>query len=247
MSDKTHFGYQTIDASEKVQRVGEVFSSVARNYDIMNDVMSFGIHRIWKKITINHAKLRKGESVLDLASGTGDLARAYLEAVGSQGRVVMTDINPDMLAEGRKRCLQLGVAHKLEFAIVNAEQIPFEDNSFDCVSISFGLRNVTDKDQALREMHRILKPGGRALILEFSQTNELVKPFYDFYSFNILPKMGKLIANDEESYQYLAESIRMHPDQKTLKSMMDNAGFGQTSYMDLTFGICAVHRGYKLS
>lgn len=247
MDDKTHFGYETIDKSEKVNRVGEVFSSVASKYDIMNDLMSFGAHRIWKKIAVQQARLRKGEAVLDLASGTGDLAQAFLKQVGSIGRVVMTDINDAMLAEGRKRALQKGVAHQLEFAIVNAEEIPYPDNTFDCVTISFGLRNVTDKDKAIREVYRVLKPGGRFLILEFSHVNELVKPAYDFYSFNVIPKIGQVVANDADSYQYLAESIRMHPDQATLQSMMEAAGFGQVTYQNLTFGVVAIHRGYRLS
>lgn len=246
-SEKTHFGYQTIDKDSKTDRVGAVFSNVAAKYDIMNDLMSFGIHRLWKKIAIDQARLRAGEHVLDLASGTGDLARAYLKAVGPTGRVVMSDINEQMLAEGRKRSLQLGVAHKLEFAIVNAESIPYPDKTFDCVSISFGLRNVTDKDQALREIYRVLKPGGRLLVLEFSEAHDLVKPFYDFYSFKVIPTMGQIVANDRDSYQYLAESIRMHPDQETLKSMIENAGFGRVSYQNLSFGVTALHRGYRLS
>jgi demethylmenaquinone methyltransferase/2-methoxy-6-polyprenyl-1,4-benzoquinol methylase len=245
--NKTHFGFKQVDADKKASMVAEVFSSVASKYDIMNDVMSFGIHRIWKKIAMAHTGLKKGMHALDIAGGTGDLTIQMSKQVGATGEVVISDINPDMLEQGRRRLIDKGIAGNVKFKVANAEELPFEDNSFDCVTIAFGLRNVTDKDKALKEMHRVLKPGGRLLVLEFSKP---VVPgldkVYDVYSFKILPKMGKVIANDEESYRYLAESIRMHPDQATLKAMMDNAGFERCTYHNMTGGIVALHKGFKL-
>lgn len=248
MSDKTtHFGFQTVDVDEKEDRVRSVFDSVASKYDIMNDLMSFGIHRLWKHIAIDLAAVRSGHKVLDLASGTGDLASKFAGLVGPEGEVVMSDINLAMLEEGRKRMVDDGHAGNVEYMQINAESIPFPDNHFNCVTIAFGLRNVTHKDQALREMHRVLKPGGRALVLEFSKpVSKPLEKIYDFYSFKALPLMGKIVANDSESYRYLAESIRMHPDQETLKEMMETAGFERCDYHNLTGGVVAVHRGFKL-
>lgn len=244
--DNTHFGYEQVKASEKAGRVAEVFHSVAKNYDVMNDVMSMGVHRLWKRFTIEIAGVKRGEKVLDLAGGTGDLAARFAKLVGPMGEVTLADINASMLNEGRKRMMNLGVANNMSFTQVNAECLPFPDNHFDLITIAFGLRNVTDKDAALRSMYRVLKPGGRLLVLEFSKvTTEPLEKLYDFYSFKALPLMGKLIANDEASYRYLAESIRMHPDQDTLKSMMDEAGFNDSEYFNLTGGIVALHRGWK--
>ena len=248
MSDnKTHFGFKQVDAEKKEGLVAEVFSSVASKYDIMNDVMSFGVHRIWKKIAMGHTGLKKGMRALDIAGGTGDLTIQMSKQVGATGEVIISDINPDMLEQGRRRLIDKGIAGNVKFKVANAEELPFEDNSFNCVTIAFGLRNVTDKDKALKEMRRVLKPGGRLLVLEFSKP---VVPgldkIYDVYSFKILPVMGKLIANDEESYRYLAESIRMHPDQATLKTMMENAGFERCTYHNMTGGIVALHKGFKL-
>ncbi len=243
----THFGYETVDVEEKAARVRGVFDSVASRYDIMNDLMSFGVHRLWKHIAIDLANVRSGQQVLDLASGTGDLAARYAALVGPQGRVVMSDINAAMLEEGRKRMIDSGHVGNVEYMQIDAEKIPFDDNSFHCVSIAFGLRNVTDKDQALREMLRVLKPGGRALVLEFSHPGS--KPLgklYDLFSFKALPLIGKLVTNDADSYRYLAESIRMHPDQESLLQMMQDAGFERCDYHNLTGGIVAIHRGFKL-
>lgn len=244
--DITHFGYQTIRKSEKQAKVAEVFTSVAKKYDIMNDLMSFGIHRLWKRHAISLTGVRTGQQVLDIAGGTGDLAKAFSKAVGRSGRVVLSDINEAMLEVGRTRLINAG-CNNVDFVLANAETLePFADNSFDLVTISFGLRNVTDKDKALQAMYRVLKPGGRLLILEFSKpVFEPLSKAYDVYSFTALPLMGKLVANDAESYQYLAESIRMHPDQATLKHMMQEAGFVNCDYHNMTGGIVAIHRGFK--
>jgi demethylmenaquinone methyltransferase/2-methoxy-6-polyprenyl-1,4-benzoquinol methylase len=242
----THFGYQTVDKSEKESKVASVFHSVAAQYDVMNDLMSFGIHRLWKRFTIDASGVRPGNKVLDLAGGTGDLTAKFSQLVGREGKVILADINSSMLNVGRDKLRDKGLVQNIEYVQANAQYLPFEDNTFDIVTIAFGLRNVTDKDMALRSIYRVLKPGGRLLVLEFSKPeHELVSKAYDFYSFNILPKMGELVAKDGESYQYLAESIRMHPDQETLKSMMDNAGFEQTSFKNLTGGVVALHKGYK--
>ena len=245
-NEKTHFGYQTINKSDKVAEVAKVFHSVASKYDVMNDLMSFGIHRLWKRFTIEHSGIKQGHVVLDLAGGTGDLSSKFAAMVGSEGKVILSDINESMLNEGRDRLLNEGIVANIDYVQANAEALPFPDNTFDCVTIAFGLRNVTDKDAALRSIYRVLKPGGRLLVLEFSKPDfPGLSPVYDFYSFNILPKIGKLVANDEDSYRYLAESIRMHPDQETLKSMMEAAGFENTSYHNMTGGIVALHKGFK--
>lgn len=242
----THFGYQQVPVGEKAGKVREVFDSVADKYDVMNDVMSMGVHRLWKKYTIEMTGLRPGDKALDLASGTGDLAAQLARRVGPKGEVVSSDINYAMLGRGRARLADKGVVGNINFALANAESLPFADNYFDCVTIAFGLRNVTDKDKALASIYRVLKPGGRLLVLEFSKpVAPGLKPVYDTYSFKLLPVMGKLIADDEESYRYLAESIRMHPDQETLKAMMGAAGFERCDYHNLTGGIVALHRGYK--
>ena len=248
MSEKTtHFGFQTVNVEEKAERVRNVFDSVASRYDIMNDLMSLGIHRLWKHIAVDLAGVRNGMKVLDLASGTGDLASRFAGLVGPDGEVVMSDINLAMLEEGRKRMVDEGHAGNIDYMQIDAETIPFPDNSFHVVTIGFGLRNVTDKEKALREMYRVLKPGGRALVLEFSKpTSKPLEKLYDFYSFKALPLMGRLVANDADSYRYLAESIRMHPDQETLRGMMEEAGFERCDYHNLTGGIVAVHRGFKL-
>ena len=246
-NNSTHFGFETINAREKAQRVRAVFDSVATRYDLMNDLMSFGIHRLWKRTAIELAGVRPGQRVLDLASGTGDLADRFADLVGPDGLVLMTDINAAMLVVGRDRMTDRGHAGNLAYAQVNAEVLPFPDNSFDCITIAFGLRNVTDKQQALNEMARVLRPGGRVLVLEFSHPQgKPLQSAYDLYSFKLLPKIGKVVANDEASYRYLAESIRMHPDQETLKAMMEQAGLERCDYHNLTGGIVAVHRGFKL-
>lgn len=242
----THFGYKSVPAEQKVAMVADVFHSVAAKYDIMNDVMSMGIHRLWKRFTIDCSGVRPGQQILDLAGGTGDIAALFSKRVGPTGKVVLADINESMLNVGRDKLRDLGLINNIEFVQANAEALPFADNSFDIISIGFGLRNVTDKEAALRSMFRVLKPGGRLLVLEFSKpTHEWLSKAYDLYSFRLLPFMGKLIANDKESYQYLAESIRMHPDQETLKEMMITAGFTEVSYHNMTGGIVALHRGYK--
>ena len=244
--DTTHFGYETVNKGDKVTKVAEVFHSVASKYDLMNDLMSMGVHRLWKRLTIEKSGVRRGQSVLDLAGGTGDLAAKFSKMVGADGQVVLGDINDSMLKVGRARLLDRGIVGNVEYVQANAECLPFPDNSFDCITIAFGLRNVTDKDAALASMYRVLKPGGRLLILEFSKpVVPGLSPVYDFYSFNILPVMGKLFANDAESYRYLAESIRMHPDQETLKEMMAAAGFERCDYTNLTGGVVALHRGFK--
>ncbi len=247
MADKTHFGYKTVDVDQKERLVGGVFDSVASKYDLMNDVMSFGIHRIWKKIAMMHTGLKKGQRALDVAGGTGDLSIEMSKQVGADGEVVIADINPAMLEQGRRRLIDRGIAGNVSFVEANAEDLPFEDNSFDCVTIAFGLRNVTNQDKALESMYRVLKPGGRLLVLEFSKpVLPGLEKAYDFYSFNIIPLMGRFIAKDEGSYRYLAESIRMHPDQATLKQMMQDAGFERCTYHNMTGGIVALHKGFKL-
>jgi demethylmenaquinone methyltransferase/2-methoxy-6-polyprenyl-1,4-benzoquinol methylase len=244
--DTTHFGYKTVNRDEKVGLVAEVFHSVAGKYDLMNDLMSGGIHRLWKRFTIDCSGVRPGQKVLDLAGGTGDLTAKFSRIVGPTGEVVLADINDSMLKMGRGKLRDKGIVGNVRYVQANAEALPFPDDTFDAITISFGLRNVTDKDAALRSMYRVLKPGGRLLVLEFSkpETKALSK-VYDAYSFHLLPKMGKLIANDADSYQYLAESIRMHPDQETLKEMMQQAGFEGVEYYNLTGGVVALHRGYK--
>lgn len=244
--DTTHFGFQTVAKSEKADKVADVFHSVAAKYDLMNDLMSMGIHRIWKRFTIDCSGVRRGQRVLDLAGGTGDLTAKFSRLVGETGQVVLADINSSMLKMGREKLRNTGVSGNVNYVQANAEALPFPDNYFDCITISFGLRNVTEKNKAIASMLRVLKPGGRLLILEFSKP--LLEPLskvYDAYSFHILPRIGQLVANDAESYRYLAESIRMHPDQETLKDMMEQAGFENCSYYNLTGGIVALHRGYK--
>ena len=244
--ETTHFGYQDVPVDDKADLVKGVFDSVASRYDVMNDLMSAGMHRLWKRYTIQHANARPGHVVLDLAGGTGDLAREFARIVGERGRVVLADINAAMLEHGRRRLVDAGVAGNVELAQVNAEELPFADNTFDRITIAFGLRNVTNKEAALAEMHRVLKPGGKALILEFSRPSSAIKPAYDLYSFKVLPLLGRLIAKDPDSYQYLAESIRMHPDQETLLGMMQDAGFERCRFSNLTAGIVALHTGYKI-
>jgi len=245
-SETTHFGYQTVPVDDKADLGKSVFDSVASRYDIMNDLMSGGLHRLWKRHTIDQAGVRKGHVVLDLAGGTGDLARKFAQQVGSTGHVVLADINAAMLIQGRRRMVDGGVAGNLSIAQVDAQNLPFEDGTFDCITVAFGLRNITDKNVALQSMHRVLKPGGKLLILEFSEPAEAIRPAYDFYSFKVLPILGKLIANDEDSYQYLAESIRMHPDQETLLGMMQAAGLERCRYQNLAGGIVALHSGHRL-
>jgi len=248
-SDKpgtTHFGYREIPTTEKQKLVGEVFSSVAGNYDLMNDLMSLGIHRVWKRYFVATSQVKKGDRVLDLAGGTGDIAALLKERVGDSGEVILGDINAGMLTVGRDRMTNRGHVRGFEYVQCNAQDLPFPDASFDAVTIAFGLRNVTDKDAALREIHRVLKIGGQARVLEFSQvTADWFKPLYDFHSFNILPKLGKLFAKDAGSYQYLAESIRQHPPQAALKSMMEAAGLARCDFRNLNAGIVAIHTGYK--
>ncbi len=243
----THFGFTQVNTEEKAGKVAEVFDSVASKYDIMNDVMSFGVHHLWKKFTLELCGLREGHKVLDLAGGTGDLALKQAKIVGESGHVVLADINGPMLREGRDRILNKGLVNRISTSQCNAEILPFEDNSFDCITIAFGLRNVTDKAKALRSMRRVLKPGGRLCVLEFSKPlYEPLEKIYDFYSFKILPKMGEIIAKDRDSYQYLAESIRMHPDQQALKLMMtEEAGFDEVEIFNMTGGIVALHRAFK--
>jgi demethylmenaquinone methyltransferase/2-methoxy-6-polyprenyl-1,4-benzoquinol methylase len=243
----THFGFKRVAAEEKASLVRGVFDSVAEHYDIMNDLMSMGVHRIWKRIAVQLSNVRKGEQVLDLAGGTGDLTTLFEQRVGDEGNVVLADINAQMLRTGRNRLIDRGLVGNVQYTQVNAECLPFADNSFDCVCIAFGLRNVTDKDAALRSMYRVLKPGGRAMVLEFSHPiDPITEKVYDFYSFNLLPKIGKWVAKDEDSYRYLAESIRMHPKQDELKAMMEAASFERCEYFNMTQGIVAVHRGYKI-
>ncbi len=241
MADKTHFGFEEVETGEKAQRVRGVFDSVASNYDLMNDLMSAGMHRWWKRYTVQLSGVREGARVLDLAGGTGDLARLFARRVGPTGLVVLTDINGAMLAEGRNKLLDEGLA--LPTAQCNAEALPFASRTFDAVAIGFGLRNVTHKERALAEMRRVLRPAGVALVLEFSRVWAPLAPAYDWYSFNVLPRIGRLVARDEGSYRYLAESIRVHPDQEMLKGLMEQAGFDRVEYHNLTAGVVAVHVG----
>jgi demethylmenaquinone methyltransferase/2-methoxy-6-polyprenyl-1,4-benzoquinol methylase len=244
--NKTHFGYQNVDRGEKAGLVANVFHSVASRYDLMNDLMSAGIHRVWKRFTIEVSAVRPGDRVLDIAGGTGDLTARFSRLVGPEGEVVLADINDSMLKVGRDKLIDGGFHGNIEYVQANAERLPFPDDHFDIVSIAFGLRNVTDKESALQSMLRVLKPGGRLLVLEFSKPdNELLSSAYDTYSFKILPVLGKLVAGDSDSYQYLAESIRMHPDQETLKEMMEAAGFAACEYFNMTGGVVALHKGVK--
>lgn len=254
MSDKspdqqqsTHFGYQQVPVEEKAHKVADVFHSVADKYDLMNDLMSMGVHRLWKRYTIEKSGAKRGDTILDLAGGTGDLASKFSRIVGTEGKVILSDINGSMLENGRARLTDMGIAGNVEYVQANAECLPFPDNHFNLITIAFGLRNVTDKETALHSMYRTIKPGGKLMVLEFSKpVVPGLNTIYDQYSFKLLPFMGKLVANDAESYQYLAESIRMHPDQETLKGMMEEAGFERTSYHNMTGGIVALHTGYKL-
>ncbi len=242
----THFGFEQVRSEDKAAKVAEVFDSVADNYDLMNDLMSFGVHRLWKRFTVEISAMRAGQRVLDLAGGTGDLVAHFARRVGDTGQVVLADINGNMLNVGRERLLNRGIVSNVRYAQTDAEHLPFPDNCFDCVTIAFGLRNVTHKDRALAEMRRVIRPGGKVLVLEFSHvTVSGLKPLYDFYSFKALPVLGKLVAGDAQSYRYLAESIRVHPDQETLKSMMEAAGFERCDYFNLTAGVAALHRGWK--
>ena len=243
---KTHFGFQTVDINEKEKKVGDVFHSVAKNYDLMNDLMSLGIHRIWKLLTIHLSGVRPGQTVLDLAGGSGDLTRLLSQRVGEGGLVYIADINAAMLSVGRDRLLDMGLFDNIRFIQANAECLPFADNLFDCITIAFGLRNVTNKQTALGAMFNACKPGGKIMVLEFSTpTLPLLNPVYDWYSFQLLPKLGQFFANDSASYQYLAESIRMHPKQDELKSMIERAGFEDCRYHNLSGGIVALHIAYK--
>jgi len=242
----THFGYKQVPTEEKAGMVAGVFHSVAARYDLMNDLMSGGIHRAWKFFTIEKSGARKGQKILDIAGGTGDLSARFSKIVGNTGQVVLADINDSMLKVGRDKLIDCGHSNNITYVQADAQYLPFPDNTFDCISIAFGLRNVTDKALALKAMLRVLKPGGRLLILEFSKpASPTLEKIYDTYSFKLLPKMGEWVAGDSESYAYLAESIRMHPDQETLKNMMDSAGFLQTEYTNMTGGIVSLHRGFK--
>lgn len=247
MTQTTDFGYQQVPVTEKTGLVGKVFSSVATKYDLMNDLMSFGIHRLWKQIAVQHCAVRSGQTILDLAGGTGDLTAAFSKQLHDSGQVILADINAEMLNAGKEKLINAGCIRHIKYLQLNAESLPLASNSVDCVAIGFGLRNVTHKDLALQEMQRVLKPGGRLVILEFSKPvyNHL-QQVYDVYSFKVLPFLGKVVAQDAESYRYLAESIRMHPDQETLKLMLHNAGFERCSYQNLLGGICAIHKGFKI-
>ncbi|WP_398313837.1 bifunctional demethylmenaquinone methyltransferase/2-methoxy-6-polyprenyl-1,4-benzoquinol methylase UbiE [Zoogloea sp.] len=245
MNDKTtHFGFQKVAESEKAGKVRSVFSSVASSYDVMNDLMSFGLHRLWKAFTVQIAGVRAGDRVLDVAGGTADLSLAFAKKVGPTGQVWLTDINHAMLSRGRDRVVDKGLL--LPVAQCDAEKLPFPDDHFDVVTVAFGLRNMTHKDAAIAEMRRVLKPGGRLLVLEFSKVWKPLAPAYDFYSFKLLPMMGEKVAKDADSYRYLAESIRMHPDQESLKALMEGAGLARVEYFNMTAGVVALHRGYKL-
>ncbi len=245
--DTTHFGFRDVPVDDKKKLVGRVFSSVAQKYDLMNDLMSFGIHRLWKRYFVATSGVRRGDRVLDLAGGTGDIAALLHERVGVEGSVVLGDINAEMLHVGRDRLTDRGLVRGLDYLQLNAEALPFPDRSFDLVTIAFGLRNVTDKQAALNEMQRVLKIGGRALVLEFSSVKPApLKPLYDFHSFQVLPRLGRLFAGDGESYQYLAESIRKHPPQDELRAMMERAGFARCDYRNLSAGIVAIHSGYRV-
>ena len=241
--DKTHFGYQQVGEDEKARRVGDVFKSVAPSYDLMNDLMSLGLHRLWKRFAIEMSGVRAGSKVLDVASGSGDLAAAFARRVGPAGVVWMTDINGAMLEVGRDKLVDAGIFAPL--ALCDAEKLPFPSESFDCVSVAFGLRNMTHKDRALAEMTRVARPGGRVIVLEFSKPWKPLQGAYDAYSFGVLPRIGKYVARDEAAYRYLAESIRMHPDQETLKGMMEAAGLAKVEYFNLAAGVVALHRGCK--
>ena len=241
----THFGYKTVSQEEKAGYVKDVFDSVSNRYDLMNDLMSGGLHRLWKKYTIDKASARYGQRILDLAGGTGDLAKVFAGKVGDEGHVVLADINFSMLNEGRTRLINSGISGNLSITQVNGENLAFKEGSFDIVTIAFGLRNITDKETALSSIYQTLKPGGKILILEFSKPINLLRPAYDLYSFKILPLLGKFVANDADSYQYLAESIRMHPDQDKLITMMEDANFERCRYTNLSGGIVALHEGYK--
>ena len=241
---ETHFGFETVAEEEKARRVAGVFNSVAGKYDVMNDLMSVGLHRLWKRFAVGVSGVREGQRVLDVAGGSADLTRLFLKKVGGSGQVVLTDINNAMLRVGRDRVLDEGIVTPVTQC--DAEHLPFPDNYFDCISNAFGLRNVTHKDAALREMYRVIRPGGRAIVLEFSKVAKPLEAIYDAYSFKLLPKIGELVANDADSYRYLAESIRMHPGQEELKKMMEDAGLEHVEYFNLTGGVVAVHRGYKL-
>jgi len=243
-NQQTHFGFKTVGENEKAGKVGEVFHSVARKYDLMNDVMSAGLHRTWKRFAVEVSGVKKGDRVLDVAGGSGDLSRLFAKKAGASGQVILTDINASMLAVGRDRLMDDGIA--VPALQCDAEKLPFPDEYFDCVIVAFGLRNMTHKDKALAEMQRVLKRGGRLLVLEFSQVWKPLAPLYDAYSFKLLPLMGKLFAKDAESYQYLAESIRMHPDQETLRQLMVDAGLAKVDYYNLAAGVVALHKGWKI-
>ena len=245
-TDTTHFGYEQVATDEKQGKVADVFHSVADKYDVMNDLMSAGIHRLWKRYTIETSGAKKGDTILDLAGGTGDLAIKFTRIVGPSGKVTLSDINPSMLENGRKRLTDMGIAGNIEYVEANAEDLPFEDNTYNITTMAFGLRNVTDKAAALRSIYRCLKPGGKLMVLEFSKpVVPGLNTIYDAYSFKLLPLIGKVVANDADSYRYLAESIRMHPDQETLKGMFEDAGFEKCSYHNMTGGIVSLHVGYK--
>ncbi len=243
-SSKTHFGFQSIDEDKKAEKVGEVFHSVAKKYDLMNDIMSLGLHRTWKQFALNVSGVKKGDHVLDIAGGSGDLSKLFAKRVGENGKVFLTDINASMLAVGRDRVIDSGLS--VPVIQCDAEKLPFPNDYFDCVMVAFGLRNMTHKETALLEMNRVLKPGGRLLVLEFSEVWKPLTKLYDVYSFKLLPLMGKVFANDQDSYQYLAESIRMHPNQETLKNMMLSAGFHKVDYYNLAAGVVALHKGWKI-